>query len=184
MALRKWIGTSAIVVALVGLAGCNSSTPPSSPPPVYPTHVADHEGHDHGHSHDHGHAEEGPNGGHLIELGNEEYHAEWVHDDDSGKLTVYILDAEAKKVVPISASTVTIEKKIGDKADKYELLAVGRTEADPKTAQFQITDKPLVEALKSAGQGVEANLSVDIDGKPFQGKFEHQEHDHHHAHKH
>jgi hypothetical protein len=184
MTLSSRISCAFAAFAVSGwICGCNNS-PPASPPTVYPSHVEDHEGHGHDHAHDHSHADEGPNGGHLIELGNEEYHAEWLHDDDSGKLTVYILDAAAKKNVPISATSITIEKKIGDKADKYELLAIGRTDAEPKAAQFEITDKPLVEALKSAGQGVEASLSVDIEGKAFQGKFEHHEHGHHHGHKH
>jgi hypothetical protein len=182
---RITISRSAIAAAIVGMIlGCNSSPP--SPPTVYPTHVEDHEGHGHDHAHDHGHshAEDGPNGGHLIELGHEEFHGEWLHDDDSGKLTLYILDGTAKKTVPISATSVTIEKKIGDKVDKYELQAVGRSDTSTKSAQFEITDKPLVEALKTAGQGVDATLIVDIEGKAFQGKIEHHEHGHHHGHKH
>jgi hypothetical protein len=181
----RFATTCVSVAMLVWISGCDSK--PSTPPTVYPSHVDDHEGHGHDHAHDHGHshAEDGPNGGHLIELGQEEYHAEWVHDDDSGKLTLYILDGAAKKAVPISATSVTIEKKIGDKVDKYELQAVGRSETNTTSAQFEITDKPLIEALKTAGQGVDATLHVDVNGKSFQGKIEHHEHGHHHhGHKH
>src|SRR5688500_14491837 len=72
---------ASILAMSVLISRCNS--PPPSPPAVLPSHVED----GHGHAHAHSHADEGPNGGHLIELGNEEYHGEWLHDDDSGKLT-------------------------------------------------------------------------------------------------
>jgi hypothetical protein len=174
---------AAIVLTAIGLSACNSSSP--SPPTTLPAHVEDHDGHDHAHGHDHGHADEGPNGGHLIELGTEEYHAEWLHDDESGKLTVFILGGSAKEPVPLSAKSIVIEKKIGEKAEKYEIPAAGRTDNTGKGAQFELVDKPLVEALKMAGQqGVEAKLIVDIEGKTFEGKFEHHEHGHHHGHKH
>ena len=109
---------------------------------------------------------------------------EWLHDDESGKLTVFILDGAAKEMAPIAAEHVTIEKKIGDKVDRYQLPAVDRTESTPKVAKFEIVDKPLIEALKTAGQGVEAKLTVDIDGKAFTGQFEHHDHADGHGHKH
>ena len=49
----------------------------------------------------HAHPSEGPHHGTLVELGNEEFHAEVVHDDKS--VTVYVLDAGATKAVPIDA---------------------------------------------------------------------------------
>src|SRR6187401_3013788 len=69
----------------------------------------------HGHDHDHGHehVHSGPHKGHLMEIGGEEYHAEWTHDE-SGKVTFYILDSEAKKEVPIAADEITIDVKVGD----------------------------------------------------------------------
>src|SRR5689334_20069810 len=61
---------------------------------------------DHGHEHHH----HGPHNGHLMEIGGEEYHAEWTHDE-SGKVTFYILDSEAKKEVPVAADEITIDVK-------------------------------------------------------------------------
>src|SRR6476620_7341258 len=76
------------------------------------------------HDHEHDHVHNGPHHGHLMELGEEEYHAEWTHDE-SGKVTFYILDSEAKKEVPIAADEITIDVKIGDNAPKqYKLAAV------------------------------------------------------------
>ena len=159
------------------LAGCNSASPTAD----NSTGKATEEGHDHGHEgHDHDHAHEGPHGGHLIELGEEEYHGEWTHDE-GGKVTVYILDGAAKKTVPISADHVTIELKIGDNLKAFDLTAVNRTEGDmPQAFQFEIVDKSLLGALEAA-KGIDATLKVDIQGKPFTGKIEA---DHEHEHKH
>ena len=120
----------------------------------------------------------------MVEFQSEDYHAEWLHDDGSGQLTVYILDRTAKALAPIAAPHITIEKKIGDKTERYELRAADGGDKSSKVAKFEIVDKPLIEALKSAGQGVDAKLLVEIEGKSFEGKFEHHDHGHDHGHKH
>src|SRR6476661_3501394 len=101
---------TSVTVALAGLiglwlAGCNSTANHSEKTPKA------------GDAHDHEHHHHGPHNGHLMELGEEEYHAEWTHDE-SGKVTFYILDSEAKKEVPIAADEITIGVKIGDNAPK------------------------------------------------------------------
>lgn len=178
-----------LTIAAVGLAislGCSKPAPISGdPPPLVEghDHGHDHSGHDHGHDHHgHDHAHLGPNGGHILELGDEQFHAEWTHDDESGKLTVFILDSTGKELVPIEAEHITIEKSIGTRSDKYELAAVDRQGDTPKSAKFEIVDKTLVTALKAVGDGVEASLSVEINGKPFKVAF--TKHEDHHGHKH
>ena len=144
----------------------------------------DEHGHDdHGHEgHDHGAL--GPHEGHVLELGKEEYHAEWTHDDASGKVTVYILDSEMKKDVPIAAENVTIKIKVGDVEQAHALEAVNRSTGDmPMASQFEIVSKPLVEALETVGSGTEASLEVTIGDRPFVAKFDsHAGHDHGHKH--
>lgn len=170
---------AALLAAAVAcyFSGCNSASPTADKD----TGKATEEGHDHsheGHDHDHDHAHEGPHGGHLIELGDEEYHGEWTHDEE-GKVTIYILDGAAKKTVPIAAETVTIEVKIGDTVKSFDLAAVNRTDGEmPQAFQFEIVDKSLLGALE-ATKGIEASLKVDVNGKPFVGKIEA---DHGHAH--
>jgi len=56
---------------------------------------------------EHAHPGEGPHHGDLVELGNEEYHAEVVHGE-GGSVSVYILDSAAKSAVPIDATELTI----------------------------------------------------------------------------
>jgi hypothetical protein len=128
---------------------------------------------DHGHEHVHS----GPHKGHLMEIGGEQYHAEWIHDE-SGKVTFYILDSEAKKEVAIDADEITIDVKIGDNPPKtYKLAAVAPQ--DGKSAAFEIIDKQfeaLFDQLKSSGLAL--TLHVNINGKQFDEPIKEHEHGH------
>src|SRR5262245_48626015 len=91
---------------------------------------------EHAHDHEHDHAHHGPHHGHLMEIGGEEYHAEWTHDE-SGKVTFYILDAEAKKEVPTASEEIVIDVKIGENQPvTYKLAAVNPK--DGKSAAFEV----------------------------------------------
>jgi len=129
--------------------------------------------------HDHGHASEGPHHGSLIELGNEEYHAELVHSDD-GTVTIYILDGSAKTAVPIEAEDVTVNLTHGEAAEQFKLTAKPDT-SDPsgKSSRFESHDEHLAKDLDT--EGITARLVVTIDGKQFTGKITHS-HDHGHEH--
>ena len=153
----------------LSLAGCPSSTT-TNPPEKAGEH--DHED---GHDHAHDHAHEGPHGGHIIEIGKEEYHAEWTHDE-SGKVTVYILDSTMKKDVPTGTDTITIEVKLGENVKTYTLES-----ESPMSAKFEIVDKTLVGSLE-ARKGLTATLKLDIDGKHYDAPISHDEHSHDHAH--
>ena len=89
----KIFAMTLLFAASLTLVGCGSSTqaPKSSPQAEH----EDHEGHDHdAHPHDdHAHPSEGPHHGSLIELGNEDYHGELVHDHATGSVTIYLLDS-------------------------------------------------------------------------------------------
>jgi len=162
--MRLWLSIS--LAALVGLcfSGCNSSTA---------------EKHD-----EHAHVHTGPHGGHIMEIGEEEYHAEWTHDE-SGKVTFYILDAEAKKEVPIAAEDITIEVKIGMKEPtSYKLAAT--ISNDGKASAFEIVDKNLEGVLEALSEGVTATIkSLTINGKTFDNlKIEEHKHGDEHEHEH
>src|SRR5947207_1783574 len=98
-ALVALVAITPVAFALTGCPRANHSEKP----------VHDDHGHDHVH--------QGPHKGHLMEIGGEQYHAEWTHDE-SGKVTFYILDSEAKKEVPIAADEIAIDVKIGDNPPK------------------------------------------------------------------
>src|SRR5213078_4877535 len=122
------VGLAALVAFWLG--GCNKANNSGATKP----------GETAAHDHEHDHVHNGPHHGHLMELGEEEYHAEWTHDE-SGKVTFYILDAEAKKEVPVSADEIVIDVKVGNNPSKsYELTAVNPL--DGKASAFEIVDKP------------------------------------------
>jgi len=153
--------------ALVGYLGCSKPGAKEKPK------AAAHEGHDH--------AEAGPHQGQLIELGEEEYHAELVHDDANQKVTIYLLDGKAKGNVPIPASEIVLNIMVGDKPTQFKLPAVPDS-SDPtgKSSRFELADKTLSEAVDA--KGPDAHLNVTIEGKPYTGVIKHDEHEHHHEH--
>jgi hypothetical protein len=129
----------------------------------------------HDHAHDHAH---GPHGGEIIEIGDEEYHAEYLKTDD-GTVTVYVLDASMKNEVPIAAEEIAIDTKVGDKATTFKLAAVDRSEGDePKTAKFEVVDKELAGVLVALSDGVTATLKLEINGKPYEANIEKVDHHH------
>ncbi len=155
--------THVMLTAAIALFGCNNK-----PNGEQPAGTPAAEG-----GHDHDHASEGPHGGHLIELGGEEYHAELLHDDATGKVTVYILNGAAKEEVAIDAATMTLNMVVDGKPSQFSLSAVG---GSGQASQFEITDNALLEALDH--EGATGRLNVTISGKPYVGKIEHHEHDH------
>lgn len=165
-----WAALGALSAVALLLAGCGGG---SSGPEKATSASQAPDTHDHAHDHAH----HGPHHGHLMEIGEEEYHAEWTHDE-TGRVTFYILDAQAKSEVPIEAPEIRIEVKIGDNPPvTYTLPAVQPQEG--KSAVFETTNKELLgvlETLKSPG--VVATLHVTIAGKTFAQRIVEHEHAH------
>jgi hypothetical protein len=165
--------------AFVSLAGCSSQTDDKSPVSgADPAAPADNSG-----GHGHAHPSEGPHHGQLIELGQEEYHAELVHDDDAGTVTVYILDGSVKNAVPIEAAELLINLKHDGKGEQFKLTASpDKGDPDGRSSRFVSDDAELSEDLDAAG--TEARLVVMIDGKSFSGDLHHSHTGHGHSHGH
>ena len=166
-------------LTVLWISGCNESAPDATTtitdaPPATVPHA------------EHAHPSEGPHHGDLVELGNEEYHAEIVHGE-AGSVTVYILDSGAKDAVPIDAQEVTINMTHDGNAEQFKLPA-DRDASDPegKSSRFSLKDEELAGDLDSAD--AVAKLAVTIDGMSYSGKIEHAhegEGDHKHdEHKH
>ena len=136
------------------------------------------------HLDEHAHPTEGPHHGTLIELGKEEYHAELVHDEKAGTVTVYLLGPAAKKPVPIEAEDVAINVSHEGQPEQFQLAA--KPEAgDPagKSSRFVSQDPELIKHLDE--ENTKARLALKIEGKSFNGEFSHEhEHDHDHDHDH
>ena len=141
------------------------------PPPVSKA-----PGNGHGHEGEHAHVHHGPHGGHIMVIGQEEYHAEWT-TDEAGKVTFYILDAEGKKEVPVAAEEIVIDVKIGDKEPTaYKLAAVNPQ--DGKASAFEVVDKNLEGVLSALSPGVTATIkTLKIGDKTFENlKIEEHKH--------
>ncbi len=163
------------VILAAGLVGCNGSPAASGGADEHEHSEGD--GHDHGD--EHAHPSEGPHHGALIELGNEEYHAELVHDDEAGSVTIYVLDAHAEEPVAIASSEVTINVTHDGKGSQYKLAAVDA--ADGKASQFASSEPALAEGLDA--EGAKAQLVISINDKQYRGSVAH-DHDHEHDHDH
>ena len=166
--------TSLSLSTLLAFAlGCNEG-PVTDTPAVHDDHG------DHGHADgEHEHPTEGPHHGALVELGAEEFHAEVVHDDKAGVLTVYLLDAAAKEPAKSESAEVMINVKHDGKPAQFTLAA--KTDgAEGGFTEYSLASKELLDALH---EGSSAKLSLTINGKPYSGTVPHEDHAaHDHAH--
>ena len=165
--------TLALSFALMAMivAGCsndNSTGHETAGPPNTMDSHDDHAGH--------AHPSEGPHHGDLIELGNEEYHAEILHDEDAGTVTIYVLNGAATEQVPIDATEVTINAKHDGKPEQFTLTASPDTN-DPqgKSSRFVSKNEELAHHLDE--EGAEPRLVLSINGKSYRGTISH-DHDH------
>ena len=151
-------------VGLVFVVGCNSANQAYHEVPKG-TRVTDQP-----HSH-----EEGPHGGHLVELGEEEYHAEVVLDPKTSKITIYILDSSAKKPVPIDAKEVKLELTIGGQPKPFAAKAVPDKE-DPanKSSRFETADSPDIKANIKDEEDLKGTVTAPIGAKTYNGKIVHE----------
>jgi hypothetical protein len=107
----------AVAALSVSFVGCGSGSTETSteriggtpPPLVSEANHDDHEGHDHGDEAGDEHPTEGPHGGHLIELGNEEYHAELLHDEKTHTVTIHLFAGAAKEPAAVPLEEITLQ---------------------------------------------------------------------------
>lgn len=128
----------------------------------------------------HAHPEKGPNGGPLLELGDEEFHAEVLLDEKAGTFGICLLDSAAKAAVPIEGKELVINLKHGGKPVQYKLPAAPlKTDPQGQSSRFALKSKELVHDLHHKDHG--ARLAVKIRGKSYSAKVELA---HNHDHKH
>lgn len=131
---------------------------------------------------DHDHPSEGPHGGALVELGDEEFHAEFIVKDKTHEVVVYILDGSAKKVVPIEEPQLLLNLKTTAKPQQFKVPAApAKGDPEGKTGRFLLKDEKLVDVLHA--KGTTAHLRVKINNQSYSGKID-LDHHHDHDHKH
>lgn len=131
------------------------------------------------------HPEKGPHDGELIELGKDhKYHAELLHDEEKGTVTIYLLgeikDGKADPVY-IDAEEIVINLKHDGKPEQFKLKGVADENAkapEGKFSKFVSEDKELATELDH--EDAEARLVVTIEGTSYNAKMEHD----HEGHKH
>lgn len=175
----RMLGAILLVAAAPFAAGCNSGseyrefTPEDDVVNTTP---------DNGHEH----AAHGPHEGHLIELGDEQYHGEVVMDAATRTITVYILGSDAKSAQPIGETSVTLNLKVGETPTPLTLNAAPlEGEAEGQASRFEIAGESVPEAIHDE-EDLQGDLVVTIDGQQFRGEISHDhghEHDHDHAHE-
>ncbi len=157
-----------LAVALATIIGCGSA------PEAGPFEPAASDPHDH--------PSAGPHGGSLIELGNDEYHAELVvldarGDDTTPTVTIYLLDSTAKVATPVDAKEMRINLTHDGNAEQFILTATPDA-SDPagKSSKFVSDDAELTADLDL--DDVKAQLVVTIGDKQFRGTIMHHDDDH------
>ena len=112
------ISSTAFLLLAIIFSGCSSESNKSQNPdvPDLPPATVETDAHDH--------PSDGPHHGHLIELGKEEYHAEFIHDEKNSTVTIYILDGTAKNVVPIDSKEILINLKHDGRGEQFKLTAL------------------------------------------------------------
>jgi len=161
------LGVCALVLAC---GGCSSDTS---------TSVSKSDASVHNHEEGHDHDASGPHGGHLIVLGEEEYHAELTHDEASHTVAIYLLDAAAKEVVPSGPSEIILQVfKDGEFADHV-------MKPSDEEGMFSVVDEPLCDFLLHSAE-VKGRIRAEIGGKSYVGILEHAAHAHagHEGHDH
>jgi hypothetical protein len=123
---------------------------------------------------DHKHEDhKAPHGGTLLEVGEDAAHVEVVHDEKAGKVTLYILDKEAKNGVAIKdAPKLNLKTDAGNK--QVDTTAVEAK--DGAASKFEATN----EVLKQ--HGLKGRIALSLDGKKYNVNLS-DDHDHNHDHK-
>ncbi len=170
----------ALLTCFVGfglLTGCSSNEPDE----FKEFEASDAPEETHGHHHDHEH--EAPHGGALLEVGDHQYHVEFVCDEDSHKFTIYVLDGEAVNGHPVEETELVITFDVDGTESEYKLAAMPLDgEPEGQSSRFEIASEELVD-LFHEHEGLEGELDIIIDGESHHVHVVHEEHDHEHEHE-
>jgi hypothetical protein len=123
----------------------------------------------------HEHGDHGPHGGHLVELGEEEYHAEVVLDVKTKAVTVYLLSSDPHQAAPVDAKEVVLDLTIDGKTGPHVAKASPQKD-DPAgtSSRFILADDPDIKAKIDDEHELEGHVKVVIKGKSYSGEITHE----------
>lgn len=169
MNCRMFVVAALVCCPVLLLSGCGGT---SQPAPAGGTAAS-------GHAEEHAHPETGPHQGDLIELGDEEYHAELIHDDATKTVILYLLGKDAKTAVSIADPQIDLNLAVDGKPLQVKLTAAPQ-EGDPagQASKFTVVDEAALTALEAPK--TTGRLNVTIAGKTYSGSISHEAHGHKH----
>jgi len=158
-----------IAISVVGCNGSNDYKPANQVKKAPPLNEHDHDA-------------KGPHGGSIIELGEEEYHAEIVVDHDSESVAVYVLGKDAKTPEQVTATEVSVAPAGEGKESLTLKAAPQQGDAEGKTSKFELKNEDVVHALLKEGM-LHGKLRITIGDKPYIGDIDyHLDGSDHHDH--
>lgn len=125
---------------------------------------------DHDHTHSSGgsggHRHDSAHGGVAVELGNHQFHLDFLHDPVNGTLSAWVMDAHAENFVRVPLRSFEIRLATADQTNTLSLSAVaqastGETVGD--TSQFR-GEAPWLKGLTSFTAQIDA---IEIRGQRF-----------------
>ena len=151
---------------IAAFAGCNSRDDEFKP--VAENQPAVEEEH-----HEH---EEGPHGGHIIDLGDHDYRAEIVMAEDRA-LTIYLLQHDTDDPLAVDPAGASLALLVDEKPVTVELEPQPQ-ESDPEgqSSVFVVAAENVPESITDE-EALEGNLIVKVGDKQYTGAIEH-----HHEH--
>ena len=142
---------------------------------------ADPGAHEHHHHHHHDEDHDAPHGGTLVALGDHQYHAEIAWDEKAKTITVYVLDGEAEKAVPIDAEEIVLAIGVGKDAETHKFTAKPQDDDGDKCSRFVTSDKALFDKFHD-NEATSGQIDIPIGEKTFPVVVAHDHHDHDHDH--
>ncbi|MHC4945452.1 MAG: efflux RND transporter permease subunit, partial [Planctomycetota bacterium] len=116
-------------------------------------------------SHDHG---QGAHGGALMSVGAHIADLEWLHDEQAGKVTIYLTDHDGGPVAIEVAPKINLVTAEGNK----QIVCRGKDAEAGKAWCFEASD----DALKTCE--LKGRIALKIEGKPYSVEIALHEHDH------
>ncbi|MDA0282281.1 MAG: hypothetical protein O3B86_02900 [Planctomycetota bacterium] len=178
MFLRKSLELTLATVCAIVISGCTSGDSGYSVVDTSESEIG------HGDHEEHGHGQHGPNGGDIVELGNEEFHAEVVVDESAHRIDIFILGSDAATAKAIEVSEISLTFKHGDEVEEFKLAAVTLDgEPEGQSSKFTLNSEDAFEELHRHSEG--ATLSFTVGDQTLTGTVIHSHsHDEEHGHDH
>jgi hypothetical protein len=170
--MNRWICSWILAVAtMAGAIGCDTPQSQFKPADQLPTAPADH-------GHSHGESAEGPHHGALVELGEEEFHAEIVVNGKAHSLKLYLLGPDGKTAASTTAAEATLAVEGG------ATLTLKAVEGQPEgmNTVFEVVDEKAVHEIAEA-EFIHGELKISVGEKAFSAHVDahfHADHDHAH----